>query len=150
MRPLVIGQAPGPRSDPRQPLSGASGRRLALLCGLELAAFLAAFERINLLPAHPGKAGKGDDFPLETARHRADSMREIVAARDRVVLLGWNVARAFRVAGQVEGFFEWTRFSRDCGEVAVCPHPSGISHWWNVPDNVAQASVFWRHLAASG
>ena len=59
-RPLLIGQAPGPNTDPGVPLSGASGRRLAALCGLGLDEFLALFDRANLLPEFPGKLGKGE------------------------------------------------------------------------------------------
>jgi hypothetical protein len=32
-RPLIVAQAPSSRSDPSEPLSGASGRRLAALVG---------------------------------------------------------------------------------------------------------------------
>lgn len=142
---IVVGQAPGPRSDPAEPLAGSSGRRLAVLCGLDLPAFLARFERANLLAAYPGPASKGDAFPMAFARSAAGAMAERVASREVVVLLGLNVARAFRL--RRPEFFRQTRFSRDCGVVYVCPHPSGVSHWWNDPSNVALARRFWRALA---
>ena len=49
MKPLIIGQAPAAGSNPREPLSGNSGRRLAALCGIPHEAFLDAFERVELL-----------------------------------------------------------------------------------------------------
>jgi uracil-DNA glycosylase len=146
---LIVGQAPSRGRDGLEPLSGRSGRRLADLCGLTLEAFLARFDRVNLLAEWPGSAGaKGDAFPIDEARAAAESLAEVVAARDRIVLLGWNVARAFRFAGDVDGWFDWGRLSRDCGEVVVAPHPSGVNLWWNDPANVARARAFWRALAA--
>ena len=44
------------------------GARLAELCGLEVDAYLRAFERVNLIRRWPGKAGKGDAFDLAKAR----------------------------------------------------------------------------------
>lgn len=93
-RPLLIGQSPGPRSDPSEPLSGASGRRLAALCGLGLDEFLALFERANVIPDFPGKLGKGDAFPLALARPLARDLMPRCAGRP-VVLLGNHVAAAF-------------------------------------------------------
>lgn len=145
MKPLIIGQAPGPSGNPT-PLAGRCGGRLAALCGLDLRAFLTAFDRANVFATFPGKAGAGDAFPVEEARARADAMAEVVAARDHVVLLGWNVARAFRVSPV--GYFEWTRLSRDCGEVTVAPHPSGLNRWWNVP-HVDEARRFWTAFYAA-
>lgn len=67
-KPLLIGQAPGPRTDPAVPLSGRCGSRLAELCRLEVAEFMDRFEqavpcdgpdifhgwyRVSRLPRHP-------------------------------------------------------------------------------------------------
>jgi uracil-DNA glycosylase len=60
-RPIIVGQAPGPNTDPLEPLSGRSGARLAELCGITHPEFLARFDRRNLLPKFPGRSGgKGD------------------------------------------------------------------------------------------
>jgi len=140
---IVVGQAPGPSTDPAEPLSGASGRRLASLCGLDLPDFLARFERVNLLTTYPGRLGKGDAFPMAFAREAAAAMAERVTSRRITVMLGLNVARAFGM--QRLTFFELTRLPH--GYVVVAPHPSGVSHWWNDPSNVSLARLFWRALA---
>jgi hypothetical protein len=57
-----------------EPLTGASGRRLAAMCGLSHAAFLARFDRQNLLTYWPGEAPSGGDrFPLDEARAAAEA-----------------------------------------------------------------------------
>lgn len=129
----VVGQAPGPNTDPAEPLSGASGRRLAALCG---SAF--PFERVNVLDAWPGRCGKGDAFPKPV---RSPLVRSLAAggADHRVVLLGRSVASLFGLAAVP--WFEWR------GRFVVVPHPSGISHWWNDPANVERARRFWWALA---
>ena len=70
MRVLLIGQAPSRMSDPAEPLSGPCGGRLADLCGLSLPDFLARFDRVNLIDRFPGKAAKGDLFPVDRARRK--------------------------------------------------------------------------------
>lgn len=145
-RPLVVAQAPSSRSDPSEPLSGASGRRLAALCGLELDGFLHRFERVNLLPYFPGRGPKGDHFHPDVARMAACQMTPRLRQR-HTVLLGWHVARAFHM-DQLE-LFTWQDEVGDGALVAVAPHPSGISHWWNEPANVRRAQRFWRKLVRS-
>lgn len=143
MKPLIIGQAPGPKTDPAEPLSGPSGRRLAALCELSLDDFLACFQRVNLMNRFPGKAGKGDAFRIDRARRAALRLSQSFGGR-KVVLLGNHVARAFEVLPiSPPGAFMpmWG------GLVTIFPHPSGISRWWNDPKNVRLASQFWRMLA---
>lgn len=136
MRPIIIGEAPSRLHCPRGPLSGKSGQRLAALCELDLGEFLALFERRNVLPAFPGPAGKGSAFPMAQARARAARMRLAFPARP-AVLLGGRVARAFCLDLPP---LSWS------GNVAVCPHPSGVSRWWNDPANVEAARAFWQDL----
>ena len=143
MRTIIVGQAPGPRTDSREPLSGQSGRRLAALCGMELDEFLAAFERVNLIRRWPGEAnGKGDAFPMARAR-RAAVLRAGAFPGARVVLLGRQVAHAFDVYGMK--ILEW--HSTPAFTFALCPHPSGVCQWWNEPANVRRARKFWREAA---
>ena len=146
MRPLLIGQAPSRSRARLAPLSGQSGRRLARYCDVNLAGFLHMFERRNLLTDWPGKApGGGDLFPVLDGRRAADAMREAVSERV-VVLLGAGVARAFRLHHLP--ILTWSKFHKDSlGAVAVCPHPSGRSRWWNDPANREAAIAFWRELA---
>lgn len=143
-RVVIIGQAPSRLSDPSEPLSGNSGRRLASLAGLSLPEFLDRFERRNLLDAWPGKAGKGDAFVRAgEARALAESLRAGLATR-RVVLLGTAVARAFGFPGAP---FEFRPYWE--GSFATCPHPSGTNRWWNDRAKVWAAREFWTTLAAS-
>lgn len=136
MKPILIGQAPGRRGN-GEPLSGMAGRRLSALCGLDLRTFLETFDRTNVLPAFPGRAGRGDYFPVAQARPAAEAMRPTLRGRT-VVLLGWNVARAFRHTGRLHVWEDgW----------AIAAHPSGCSAYWNDPDNVKSAQAFWTELA---
>jgi hypothetical protein len=144
MRPLIVAQAPSSRSNPSEPLSGASGRRLAALCGLTLPDFLVSFERVNLLDMYPGKLGKGDKWDHVRARLAAYNMTPRLRRRC-TILLGWKVASAFQIEGK--DYFRWHDNIGDGAFVSVCPHPSGIVLWWNHPENVARARAFWRDLA---
>lgn len=150
MRPLLIGQAPGPRSDPAEPLAGRCGARLAYLCGLPLDEFMRRFERVNLLDRFPGKNGKGDAFDRPLAERGAVRLAMAKAFVGRqVVLLGGHVAGTFGFRGEVPLLaFDFTPLFP--GGVALCPHPSGISMWWNEPANVDAAREFWRVLARYG
>jgi hypothetical protein len=65
--------------------------------------------------------------------------------RRRTVLLGRFVAEMFDEADTP--FFRWTEPFGPASLLAVAPHPSGISHWWNEPANVRRAKRFWRALA---
>lgn len=107
--------------------------RLAGLAGYEELASRARL--VNLLPAFPGKNGKGDAFPVGTARLVAERMR----LRGLVLLAGRNVGEAFGLAAD---YFEWRR--RGATRYVVIPHPSGVSRWWNDPRNVIRASAFLR------
>lgn len=147
MRPLIIGQAPGPNTNPLEPLSGRCGERLAELCGLGPRAFLDRFERRNLIDRFPGSAGKGDRFPLPAARRAALITSRSFAGRD-VVLLGDGVARAFEL-WQVVPRLHWLHDEMwGASRLAVAPHPSGVSRWWNDQANAEKARRFWSRLAA--
>jgi uracil-DNA glycosylase len=94
---LFVGQAPSRDTEGGPPFSGRSGRRLASLCGLAHSDLPKMFDLANLLDRWPGKAGKGDAFPLEEAR--AGAARLDLSGRPLVVLVGRNVARAFGAGG---------------------------------------------------
>lgn len=148
MRPLVVGQAPGPNTDPEQPLSGRCGERLAFLCGVSRAEFLLRFERANLIHKFPGKAGKGDRFPpLAASRGLVDLLIFGSLSGRPVVMLGTNVARVFGFNPREVELFRWNVMSGSGLRLALAPHPSGISRWWNEPANVELARRFWRRLA---
>ncbi len=138
----IVGQAPGPNTDPSEPLSGASGRRLAALCGLPYAEFRRRFRLVNVLDGHRGRCGKGCAFPMAEARSRAGGLLATLAGHP-TVLLGRAVPAAFGLPPAP--WFRWLGFGG--WPVATAPHPSGISHWWNEPANVRRARRFWRRLA---
>jgi len=134
-------------------ITGRPARKLSELCGITYVAFLLLYQRRNLVDFWPGPAGrgKGDAWPAELASANARAMK----ARDfegatRVVLLGRNVARCFYTKEWLEpAFLDWLPYATETGhrlKVAVCPHPSGINHWWNSPDNVKRAKFFWEDL----
>lgn len=140
-RALIVGQAPSASSDPAEPLSGMSGRRLASLCCLPFGEFLGAYDRVNLIDAFPGKLSKGDAFPIGEARLGAALIR--AQEPRRLVLLGSGVARAF---GVVEGAPALRWFRLGPHEAAICPHPSGVCRWWNDHLNAGRARSFWLRL----
>ncbi len=139
LKPLLVGQAPSSETRGKPAFAGRSGARLARLLGMPVAS---ALEPINLLKRFPGKAdAKGDLFPIERARRAARRTR--LGAGRTVLLAGGNVARAFGVTR-----FELFAWFELCGTlVAVVPHPSGISHWWNDPSNVRRARRCFRSIA---
>jgi len=144
-RILIIGQAPGPNTDPAEPLwpepaSGAGGR-LAAFAGLTPAEFLARFDRINLLNEFPGRKWKRDDtWPVEPGRVAASAIRPLLKGR-RVILLGRNVAEAF---GLHVPFHTWV--GAQGFNAAVVPHPSGRNHFYRDSGNSSVSAAFWRQL----
>ncbi len=143
VNPLLIGQAPSRTGDPSQPLRGYCGMKLASLFGISTASYLKRFDRNNLINHYPGKNGKGDFFDLLEARDRAIDTTIMIAIipRPYVLLIGRNVARAFR---KNQRYFE--RFDLHGSPAYVVPHPSGISRWWNEPGNRAKAQRFFKRL----
>jgi hypothetical protein len=140
----MIGQAPG--RTPGPVLGGRAGRRLAELAGIDdLSEF---FELRNLLDRFPGKAGKGDAFPIVEARAAALRLMPELNER-RVILLGRNVASAFpHESVRTAPYLFWIRTGDEWSTTTwlVLPHPSGVNLWWNDPRHVADASALLRRL----
>lgn len=158
MKPLLIGQAPGPNTDPDYPLFPAprtsAGGRLCELIGLSRGEYLSLFDRCNLLPYFPGRTQARDDsFPMAPARLAAQVMRPLLRGR-RVVIVGRKVADAFDLP-KVDWF---EPIQLRCGprhaatgcsglaDVIVIPHPSGRNHWYNTELNRARARQALRAL----
>lgn len=156
MHPMIlVGQAPPRAGLPRGPLSGrAALDHLSALASLDPDDLLASTERYNLLGRFPGRhpSGKGDALPPASARRAAARLVPKLRGR-RALLLGRGVARAFGV-GDLP-FFVWTPCARRGGRllplvehgsgaalIAVVPHPSRVSRWWNMPANRAAAAAF--------
>ncbi len=142
----LIGQAPG-KGDPRTPLMGRCGRRLAFVMGMGFPdEYVELFARANLLDDYPGaRKDKGDLFSAANTREPAAEITLLLAQYGcEVVLLGKNVASAF---GVVE--VDWLeRFELVKGvRAAIVPHPSGANYWWNDKKNRRAAGTFLRRLA---
>lgn len=159
MRPLLIGQAPGPNTDPALPLfpipKTSAGGRLQELTGLSLLEYVKTFDRVNLLPYFPGKWKRDDKFPMSPAKLAAAAVRPHLVGRT-VILVGRNVANAF---GLEIPFHHWHHMVCKRGEclkkcdglcrVAIIPHTSGRCHWYNDEVNQAEAKAFWRVFTQS-
>jgi hypothetical protein len=146
--PLLIGQAPGPNTDPTLPLfpvpSTSAGGRLASFMGLTRGEYLVSFDRINLLQDFPGKTGRDDKFPMTKAKIAAAAIKPLL--RDRVVILvGRNVANAFGLEAE---FHSWVEGLHYCRLMAVVPHPSGRNHWYNKQEHKQIAQDFWHSCVA--
>lgn len=143
-RTLLVGQAPSRDGHGvATPFSGASGRRLASLMGVPHAELATRFRLANLLDRWPGARGAGDAFPLAEARA---GWRRIADAGlpPRTVLIGFAVARACGYGDAAP--LTWLP-GPDGGLVAVVPHPSGLSRWWNDPAGRAAAAAFLSAVA---
>lgn len=147
-RPLVVGLAPSARAGAGdRPLTGRSGRRLAGLAGLSPEEFWGIFDRTNLLAEHPGRrsGGRGDVFGATEARRAAVLASELLAegSHPTVIVLGRKAAEAFGLRET-----PWFSFVYRGGiRLAVVPHPSGFSSYWNEPVNRREAEAFWSRLA---
>jgi uracil-DNA glycosylase len=136
---VLVGQAPGRNGDPKTPLFGGrgTGKKLADLFGMDRKKYEDSFKRMNVLDAWPGRAGKGDRFPIRDAR--AAAKQKLRALRGRtVVFVGIGTAAVF-------GFdpgrpLKWAGFNG--GVAAVLPHPSGVNRWWNDQANGRKTRSF--------
>lgn len=148
-RPLLVGQAPGPRTRPDYPLypypSTSAGGRLMGLMGLELHQYTRMFDRVNVLYTFPGKHERDDKFPMTKARPAAEAMRHFLYGRE-VLLVGRGVAEAF---GHEPSYLEWVLEPWWGYRYAVLPHPSGRNRWYNEPGNRERAEEFLRAWVTS-
>ena len=150
MKPLLVGQAPGPSSDPDHPLAplprSSAGGRLAELTGLTPAEYMRTFDRTNLLHTFPGRGSRqrGDKLPTRDARIAAAAMKPLLGGR-HVILVGRNVAEAFGYPAQLLDFHQWFQDPKGF-QVAVVPHTSGRNQWYKKEENLAAAREFWREV----
>lgn len=151
MKPLLIGQAPGPNTDPDQPLAplprSSTGGRLAEFAGLTATQYLRLFERTNLLHAFPGRTKRDDKLPSREARIAANAMKPLMRGRS-IILVGRNVAEAFGYPAQHLDFHEWFRDERWGFDVAVIPHASGRNAWYRKDEHKIMARAFWIDVVA--
>jgi uracil-DNA glycosylase len=136
-RVMFVGQAPARGREMEPALGGRSGDKLRAILGCSVAEFRERFDCMNVLPYYPGKAGKGDMFPLRQAKVAAGC---VVHASKHVVLLGL-AAKAYGL----ERAFDTRQLGPATWAVAY-PHPSGVSRWWNDQANTIFATNFLRCL----
>lgn len=145
---LLVGEAP-PQSRMRDtpdspPFSGASGRRLSDLLGVDVTK---VFDTRNVFSIWPGPGGNGSKFPMGPAKRAAgDFVRKLDPQAMRVILVGSRVAKAFQVYylpllkwRTVQ--FNWSKGSRIL-VVSRIPHPSGVNQDWNDPVTVERVRIF--------
>jgi hypothetical protein len=139
------GQAPSRRGRPDRVafLGGPCGELLSELAGRPLRELHDLIEFRNLLDAYPGaRDGKGDGFPLDAARLEADLAMEPWEDGDVVVFAGRAVADAF---DHHAPWLAWEVIEPGV-RIAVFPHPSRTSQYWNDPVRVEAARTFLRRL----
>lgn len=151
----IVGQAPA-RSGDGRPFTGASGKRLVNLLGLEDYDELAEkFHLDNIFDQKADKmlSGRGDNFPEPLARkvgikHMRRYARE--GGPQLVLACGHKVFKA--LTGKRVELFTVLVVEVPIGEeevpVHVCcfPHPSGASAYWNDIENVEIARQFLIRL----
>lgn len=163
MKPLLVGEAPGPNGDPEKPLDGRPSVRLLHCMGYRTeeaepgfepdraAALLAEhFEIRNLLdrPMERKEGSKGTEWPKEEAAAAAFSLALLIERDQPLILLGKRVTAAFLLP---DDWWSWKRLWAG-GEkpsqllhFATIPHPSGIVRTWNDPVNRVRAGmVLWQ------
>lgn len=143
MKPVLVGQAPGPNTDPHEPLHPypvhKSGGRLRELIGISVESYLEGFQRVNLIHKFPGQDKGGEDkCPRRLARNTANALRPLLVGR-RVILVGRNVADAFGLS--TIPFYAWC--TERGANFVVVPHPSGRNRMFNTPEAREEARVFW-------
>jgi len=129
----LVGQAPSRRGDPRKPLAGPNGRKIARLAGISYDELLACRRR-HLNTHYRGKGGK--DGAFDRAKGNVNAADVLLDWRvERIVLLGKNVARCFGFR-DLPFLAEIRVYGR---RFLLCPHPSGINRWWNERQNERRA-----------
>jgi hypothetical protein len=129
----LVGQAPSRRGDPRKPLAGPNGRKIARLAAMSYDELIAC-RRKHLNTHHSGKRGKGDAFDYAKGCIKAADI--LMDWRvERIVLLGKNVARCFGFR-DLPFLAEIRIYGR---RFLMFPHPSGTNRWWNERRNERRA-----------
>ena len=129
----LVGQAPSRRGDPRKPLAGPNGQKIARLAGMSYDELIACRRR-HLNTHYSGKCRKGKAF--DRAKGNVKAADVLLDWRvERIVLLGKNVARCFGL-GDLPFLAEIRIYGR---RFLIFPHPSGTNRWWNERRNERRA-----------
>ncbi len=152
-KPIILGQAPA-RSGDGRPFSGPSGRRLCALAGLSSYEELTeAFDLRNLIDEKMAKKarGKGDEFPRALAAEAAEKLKYRLPMDFWVICMGNQVANLMEVGRAKTPLMTWkVKLYSTIGNSMRFPHPSGVSHFWNEPENVRKASEVLRSAMTLG
>lgn len=143
---IVIGQAPGRRSDPDRPLDGPGLTRLLSWGPVPRQLWEACACPVNLLGAWPGpdQDGSGDAFPVPEARIVAVAIERHMVNR-RVLVLGRAAARAMSCPEDLPlAAWSWVASSHGGARLAVLPHPSGRGRRFHSPLERGRAGGFLR------
>jgi hypothetical protein len=129
----LVGKAPSRRGDPRKPLAGPNGKKIARLAGMSYEELIACRRR-HLNTHYSAKRGKDNAF--DDAKGYVNAADVLLDWRvERIVLLGKNVARCF-------GFHDLPFLAeiRIYGRrFLLFPHPSSVNRWWNERRNERRA-----------
>jgi uracil-DNA glycosylase len=129
----LVGQAPSRRGDPRKPLAGPNGQKIARLAGMSHDELIAC-RRKHLNTHYNGKRGKGGGF--DHTKGNVNAADVLLDWRvERIVLLGKNVARCFGFR-DLPFLAEIRIYGR---RFLIFPHPSGTNRWWNERRNERRA-----------
>lgn len=158
MKPLLIGEAPGPNGDAGRPLDGPPGRRLERFMGLDVtpedlggAQLREMFDVRNLIERRMERpeGQKGTEWPKEEAAKAARRLLLLMERDQSVVLLGKRVNAAFAAAvgGILPAEFWGVTHIKGGPVFFLIPHPSGIVRTWNDPVNRVRAGmVLWQAM----
>ena len=129
----LVGQAPARRGDPRKPLAGPNGQKIARLAGMSYDELIAC-RRKHLNTHYSGNRGTGSAFDHAKGNVRAADI--LLDWRvERIVLLGKNVARCFGFR-DLPFLAEISIYGR---RFLIFPHPSDTNRWWNERRNERRA-----------
>lgn len=130
---LIVGEQPGPRSNPRLPMwpypSGSAGGRLFYMSGMAMSDYLVRLARVNLMPNPVARWHRRDamDRAVEITRGVGFSILDDREQWPRIVLCGTRAAEAFGLE-PVEWFHPTYR---DGQALVAVPHPSGRNNAYN-------------------
>lgn len=163
MRKILVGQQPGNFNDfirdeyiqiderliktrtiAPEPLwagkAGSTGRRIAMLCNLEVEDYHRTFLRFNILPVSSGGTFRVSKYTKQMGRH----LKLQFLPDDMVICLGKDVVECIGV--ELEEPF--VMYPTDSGIFyGYIPHPSGANRWYNEKENWQQAQDFMTALA---
>jgi hypothetical protein len=129
----LVGQAPSRRGDPRKPLAGPNGRKIARLAGMSYDELIAC-RRKHLNTQYNGERSNGG--PFDHAKGKINAADVLLDWRvERIVLLGKNVARCFGFR-DLPFLAEINIYGR---RFLIFPHPSQANRWWNERKNERRA-----------